>query len=96
MTLEHLPHDMILDDLKAKLANLKPGQMAGIHHDVYANLFPPGEPDENARAACYGFAKHFAARSLQQKIPFLARVSETGSISAGGACSLVQIISATQ
>jgi len=39
---------------------------------------------------------HFAALSLQQKIPFLARGSETGSMTAWGACSLVQIVSTTQ
>jgi hypothetical protein len=39
---------------------------------------------------------HFAARSLQQKIPFLTLLPETGSIPAWGAGSLVQIISTTQ
>jgi hypothetical protein len=66
---------MTLDDLKAKLASLQPGQMAGIHHDVYADLFPPGEPDENARAACYGFAKAQGCRienkSAEQTVWFV-------------------------
>ena len=48
---------MSLDELRATLVALAPGKCAGIHHDVYAELFPPGEPDENARAACYAFAK---------------------------------------
>jgi hypothetical protein len=39
---------------------------------------------------------HFAARSLQQKIPFLTLLPETGSIPAWGAGSLVQIISTIQ
>jgi hypothetical protein len=39
---------------------------------------------------------HFAARSLQQKIPFLTLLPETGSIPAWGAGSLVQIISTNQ
>jgi hypothetical protein len=43
---------MSLDELRATLVALAPGKCAGIHHDVYAELFPPGEPDENARAAC--------------------------------------------
>lgn len=47
---------MSLDELWATLVALAPGKCAGIHHDVYAELFPPGEPDENARAACYAFA----------------------------------------
>jgi hypothetical protein len=29
----------------------------GIHHDLFAMLFPPGEPDEQARADCYKFAR---------------------------------------
>ena len=36
--------------------------MAGIHHDVYADLFPPGEPDPKAREACYNFAKTLGCR----------------------------------
>jgi hypothetical protein len=38
----------------------------------------------------------FRRRSLQQKIPFLTRVSETGSMTAWGATSLVQMISTIQ
>jgi hypothetical protein len=48
---------MSLDELRATLTALPAGKCAGIHHDVYAELFPPGEPDESARAACYEFAK---------------------------------------
>jgi len=36
--------------------------MAGIHHEVYAELFPPGEPDKRAREACYNFAKALDCR----------------------------------
>lgn len=53
---------MSLDELRATLAALAPGKCAGIHHGVYADLFPPGEPDENARAACYAFAKSVGCR----------------------------------
>lgn len=44
------------------LIALATDKCAGIHHDVYADLFPPGEPDENARAACYAFAKSVGCR----------------------------------
>lgn len=53
---------MSLEELRDALTALEPGQCAGIHHDVYADLFPPGEPDENARAACYAFAKSVGCR----------------------------------
>jgi hypothetical protein len=48
---------MSLDELRATLTALPAGQCAGIHHDLYAELFPPGEPHESARAACYEVAK---------------------------------------
>ena len=41
---------MNLDDLGDKLAALNPGDVAEVPYDVYASLFPPGEPDDNARA----------------------------------------------
>lgn len=47
---------MTLDDLSATLAGLKPGTYAAIHHDLFASLFPPGEPDDGARRACLQFA----------------------------------------
>jgi hypothetical protein len=53
---------MTLDDLRTQLQALAPGKMAGIHHDVYADLFPPGEPDERAREACSNFAKALGCR----------------------------------
>jgi hypothetical protein len=53
---------MSLDELRATLIALPAGKCAGIHHDVYAELFPPGEPDVNARAACYAFAKSAGCR----------------------------------
>lgn len=53
---------MNLDELRVQLLALQAGQMAGIHHDVYADLFPPGEPDENARAACLDFARSVGCR----------------------------------
>jgi hypothetical protein len=53
---------MTLDELRATLEKLPPGKVAGIHHDAYADLFPPGEPDANAREACYKFAKALSCR----------------------------------
>jgi hypothetical protein len=53
---------MNLDELRAALIALEKGKCAGIHHDVYADLFPPGEPDQDARAACYVFAKSVGCR----------------------------------
>ncbi|HWV41312.1 hypothetical protein [Pseudorhodoplanes sp.] len=48
---------MTLDDFSKKLNELASGQYAQLDHDTYAILFPPGEPDERAREACYKFAK---------------------------------------
>jgi len=66
---------MTIDDLKAQLQALSQGKMACIHHDAYASLFPPGEPDEGARKACYGFAKalgcQVANRPTEQTICFI-------------------------
>ncbi|SDR03081.1 hypothetical protein SAMN05444161_1362 [Rhizobiales bacterium GAS191] len=44
------------DDLKKVLLSLKPGQRSGLHHDVYALLFPPGERSDDARRACLALA----------------------------------------
>jgi hypothetical protein len=48
---------MTLDELKATLSNLPVGKAAHVPYDVYEMLFPPGEPDESARARAYAFAK---------------------------------------
>jgi hypothetical protein len=53
---------MTLIELKATLSSLGLGKAAGINHDVYADLFPPGEPDERAREACFKFAKSHGCR----------------------------------
>lgn len=47
-----------LEDLKATLVDLEAGKAAGLHHEVYAELFP----DENARAAAYELAKSTGCR----------------------------------
>jgi hypothetical protein len=53
---------MSLEELRRTLLALSPDICAGIHHDVYADLFPPGEPDEHARLACYAFANSVGFR----------------------------------
>lgn len=53
---------MTIDGLRTTLSSLQPGQCAGLHYDIYGDLFPPGEPDVNARAACYEFARSLGCR----------------------------------
>jgi hypothetical protein len=48
---------MTLDELRSLLGGLSPGKAAHISYDVYELLFPPGEPDQGARARAYEFAK---------------------------------------
>jgi hypothetical protein len=51
------PAPMTVEELRKILEGLMPGGTAGIHYDTYADLFPPGEPDLRARAACEAFAR---------------------------------------
>ena len=51
-----------LEELKATLIGLQPGKAAGLHHEVYAELFPPGEPDESAKKAACELAKSTGCR----------------------------------
>ncbi len=53
---------MTLEELSRTLDEIKPGNRAAIHHDLFANLFPPGEPDARAREACYKFALQHGCR----------------------------------
>ena len=53
---------MTLNDLAQALHDLKPGTYAEIPYDLYTDLFPPGEPDELAREACYNFARAHGCR----------------------------------
>jgi hypothetical protein len=46
-----------LDDLKAELAAMEPGEETCVAYGQYALLFPPGEPDQRARLAAAEFAK---------------------------------------
>ena len=53
---------MTIDQLSEILAGLRTGDRACIPYDIYKVLFPPGEPDVDARARCYEFAKSAACR----------------------------------
>jgi hypothetical protein len=55
-----------INDLAAVLDRLEPGKYASIHHSFYADLFPPGEPSEDARAACHKFARAAGCRIENQ------------------------------
>jgi hypothetical protein len=43
--------------LSERLRSLSVGQRAALPYSVYAVLFPPGEPDDGARVAAFGFAR---------------------------------------
>jgi hypothetical protein len=47
---------MNLEQLAGMLDEMEPGGSIAIHHDTFADLFPPGEPDEFARESCQRFA----------------------------------------
>jgi hypothetical protein len=46
-----------LAEVKAQIDDCPDGGAVGLPYDVYADLFPPGEPDHNAREAAFNFAK---------------------------------------
>jgi len=47
----------ILAHLSERLRSLSVGQRTALPYSVYAVLFPPGEPDDGARVAAFGFAR---------------------------------------
>ncbi len=53
---------MTRGQLRKMLSEMEPGQYVDIPYDLYAEIFPPGEPDEGAREACYNFAKELGCR----------------------------------
>ncbi len=53
---------MTIDGLRTVLAEVEPGKYARVPYDVYADVFPPGEPDQKAREACYNFAQSMGFR----------------------------------
>jgi hypothetical protein len=46
-----------LAQLSDRLSSLSVGQRTALPYSVYAVLFPPGEPDDGARVAAFGFAR---------------------------------------
>jgi len=46
-----------LADLSNLLNRLAVGQRAALPYSVYGLLFPPGEPDDDARVLAFGFAR---------------------------------------
>ncbi len=67
---KHRASDMTLEELGDTLDEMKPGNRAAIGHDIFAALFPPGEPDESARAACFKFAREHGCRIENKPGPF--------------------------
>lgn len=53
---------MTLDDLGDQLRALGPGKAMGIPYQIYADLWPPGEPDQQSRGACHRFARDLGCR----------------------------------
>jgi hypothetical protein len=68
---------MTLDELAQKLDEMVPGQSAAVHHDLFADLFLPGEPDSRAREACYRFARQHGCR-VENKPAWIPARSATG------------------
>ncbi len=54
---------MTRSELESQLRALSSGEELGLSFDVYADMFPPGEPDENARQACYTWQSAAAVKS---------------------------------
>lgn len=61
---------LTLDELARKLDEMEPGNFAAISHDLVADLFPPGEPNEGARKACLHFARQHGCRIENNPGPF--------------------------
>jgi hypothetical protein len=62
LSAKHTADRMTLEELGKTLDEMKPGNFAAIHHDLFADLFPPGEPDDHAREACNTFARQHGCR----------------------------------
>ena len=43
--------------LSERLGKLSLGERTALPYSVYATLFPPGEPDDDARVAAFTFAR---------------------------------------
>lgn len=67
---------MTLDELRTELVALRWDHAIGIPYDVFALLFPPGEPDEGAHERAYKFAKESGctiSNHQAEKIVFFIR-----------------------
>jgi hypothetical protein len=53
---------MTLDEFSENLKLVGADQAASLPYDLYADLFPPGEPDDGARQRCYKFAQSHGFR----------------------------------
>jgi hypothetical protein len=56
MASRRLSAEISHNELFGVLKGMAPGERALMTHDVYAEFFPPGEPDTEARIRCYDFA----------------------------------------
>jgi hypothetical protein len=54
--------DSTLEDLALSLSELGEDKYVSISYEVFSELFPPGEPDDDARAACFEFANELGCR----------------------------------
>ena len=48
---------MTLEELGVLLDELAPGKGVRVPYEIYADFFPPGEPDNDARGRAYSFAR---------------------------------------
>jgi hypothetical protein len=61
---------MTLEELGTMLDEMEQGKYASITHGVFAELFPPGEPDDGARQRCLNFARQHGCRIDNKPGPF--------------------------
>jgi hypothetical protein len=57
MASRQLSAEISLNELYGVLKGMAPGARARMTHAAYAEFFPPGEPETEARIRCYDFAK---------------------------------------
>ena len=48
---------MTLDEFETALKQLQPGDGAEVPYAIFEELFPPGEPDQQARGRAHDFAQ---------------------------------------
>ena len=61
------------------LRGLPVGQTGTLPYTIYADFFPPGEPDQNARSRAFDFAKERGCeidnRPAGQEVVFIKKVT---------------------